>query len=198
MLKIAVTGSISSGKSTVCELLKVLGAYVLSSDDIVHKLLQSDKVIQNQLNQLLQTQLNFDNQQYRSQISEKIFSDPIKLQNVEKLLHSRVMSTIEQTYASCLKEGRFQLFVCEVPLLFEAHLENFFDEIVYVTAPKDCCIKRFKQKTNLGSDDWNRRMKRFFSEDLKLAQSSFIIDNSGSLDQLQNLVTKLYHSLLNK
>lgn len=196
MLKIAVTGSISSGKSTVCELLKQKGAYILSADQIVHKLLKSDKTIQNQLSQLLNQKTLFINDDYKEKISEKIFNDTDALLAVEGVLHPRVMEEISQEFISFQSKHENKLFICEVPLLFEANLSSYFDIIIYVTAEKKLCMKRFCDKTHRSQEEWQRRMNRFLPESTKLALSNFIIDNSGSIKDLKNQINKLYHSLL--
>lgn len=197
LVKIAVTGPISSGKSTVCELMSQKGAYVISADDVVHRLLKSRKIVQNQINELLNTHLNFTDDQYKQVIASKIFNDASLLRQFEHLLHPLVVEEIKEAYSACLKSNRYHFFVCEVPLLFEIGFDTFFDKIIYVEATDDICITRFCNKHLLNkSDDWFLRMKRFLPKQDIINKASFIIKNINSLENLNKQVTHILQSLL--
>lgn len=196
LLKIAVTGQISSGKSTVCDMMANHGAYVISADDIVHRLLKSNKTVQNQINQLLNTHISFSDSSYREQIAQKIFNDKSLLLKFENLLHPLVIEQIDEAYKTCLKAKNYRYFVCEVPLLFEIGFETFFDKTIYVEAPESECIQRFVLKTNGSAEDWRTRMKRFFPSEVSRQKASFVITNKSSYQDLENQVIHILQSLL--
>lgn len=197
LVKIAVTGPISSGKSTVCELMSEQGAYIIKADDIVHKLLKSNKTIQNQVNQLLNTNINFSDDLYRPLIANKIFNDFTLLQAFEALLHPLVIQEIKEAYFTCLKSNIYHFFVCEVPLLFEIGFDTFFDKTIYIEADDDLCIKRFCSKHfHNQKQDWFLRMKRFLPKQEIMHKASFIIKNNNSLQSLKKQVTHILQSLL--
>lgn len=196
LIKIAVTGPISSGKSTVCELMSKLGAFVLNADDIVHRLLKSSKSVQNQVNQLLNTSINFSDPQYRQLIANKIFNDRFLLQQFENLLHPLVIQEIKEAYEACLKSKSYHLFVCEVPLLFEIGFDTFFDKTIYVEADENICIKRFCEKNvHYTKQDWFLRMQRFLPKQQLISKASFIIKNNNSSEDLNKQVTHILQSL---
>jgi dephospho-CoA kinase len=197
LIKIAVTGPISSGKSTVCELMSKHGAFVVNADNIVHKLLKSSKPVQNQVNQLLNTTLDFSDNLYRQLIASKIFNDTSLLIAFEHLLHPLVIQEIKEAYNTCLKSNIYHFFVCEVPLLFEIGFDTFFDKIIYIEASNDVCIKRFcKKHPQCEESQWSLRMRRFLPKEDIMNNVSFIIKNDSSLDSLKNQVTHILQSLL--
>jgi dephospho-CoA kinase len=197
LIKIAVTGPISSGKSTACELLAKHKAYVMSADDVVHKLLQSNINIQNQIIQLLNKKISFADLSYRKQIADAIFNDYDLLDKYEKLLHPLVIEAIKEGYHKCLESGSYKMFVCEVPLLFETKMDTLFDKILYVQADSNTCIERFIKKTPYKAPEWHRRMNRFDSEPLKKNNSFFTIVNNGNIKELSQQIDNFLNSQAN-
>lgn len=197
LVKIAVTGPISSGKSTVCELMSKQGAYVISADDIVHRLLKSRKNVQNQINELLNTHLTFTDDQYKQVIASKIFNDASLLHQFEDLLHPLVIEEIKEAYSACLKSKNYHFFVCEVPLLFEIGFDIFFDKTIYVEATDDLCITRFCNKhLHHTPQMWSLRMTRFLPKQEAMNKASFIIKNTHSKEDLKKQITHILQSLL--
>jgi dephospho-CoA kinase len=88
--KIAVTGTLSSGKSTVCQLLKEFGAYVVSADEIVHRLLRVETEIGQKVIDLLGEEILSEGQIDRAKIAKKVFRNPQLLQALEQIIHPQV------------------------------------------------------------------------------------------------------------
>ncbi len=194
LLKIAVTGPISSGKSTVCELLSAHGGYVISADTLVHKLLQTDKNLQTQLNQLLNQTLNFKTDAYREQIADKVFSNTELLTKLENLIHPRVFEAIKLDYQKAQQRAA-RFFVCEIPLLFETGMEVFFDKLIYVWADDTICKERFTKKTGYDSLQWTKRMNRLSSQQELKTKLCFVITNNTNQEELTNQVNLFLNSL---
>src|SRR6478672_5591088 len=94
--KIAVTGGLSSGKSTVCQFFREFGAYVTNADEIVHRLLTPEKSVGQQVINLFSEDILTNGQIDRSKIAEKAFSNPKLLQALEDLVHPIVQHEIEK------------------------------------------------------------------------------------------------------
>ena len=117
--KIAITGGLSCGKSSVCRIFKELGAYVISADEVVHQLLSPTTNLGRQVISLLGADIVVDKQIDRSKIAKKVFKQPALLQSLENLLHPAVRDEIEKQYQQIANQPSPPLFVVEIPLLFE-------------------------------------------------------------------------------
>lgn len=194
MRKIAVTGTLSSGKSTVCQLFKELGAYVVSADEIVHRLLTPGTKIGQQVISLFGEDILTGGQIDRSKIAKKAFHDPILLQALEQLIHPQVRDEIEREYQNC--NGTSPLFVVEIPLLFESDLHEDYPVTIAVIASKELCRQRFDKTKFSIENDYEQRTQRQLSAEEKAGKATYVIHNDGSIEELKANVAKI-HALLN-
>ena len=188
--KIAITGCISSGKSTVCGILKKHGAYYVSSDEIIHTILLSDPTCIKQISCLLGPAILSKGKIDRKKVAEQVFKDASKLKALEDILHPRLNAIIKTEYRKAQKQNKAVAFIVESPLLIETKMNKEFDLTVLVTCKESLAKKRFKKKGFTGSD-FDRRMERHFSEETKLEQADFIIANNETLNELEEKAKKL-------
>src|SRR5262245_55950333 len=96
--KVAVTGGLSCGKSSVCRIFKELGAYVVSADDIVHQLLTPQTKPGQQVIELMGSDIVVDQHIDRSKIAKKVFGNLKLLKSLEQILHPAVRHEIDKKY----------------------------------------------------------------------------------------------------
>jgi dephospho-CoA kinase len=183
--KIAITGSLAAGKSTVCRILEEYGAYVVDADEIVHGLLSPNTPTGKRVIELLGSGIVVANQINKKKISEIVFSDPNKLKALEKILHPAVKQEIEKRYAAIKNNPSYKYFVAEIPLLFEAGMENDFDTVITVTADTEIARSRF------GKDHFDERSTRQLTPAIKASKSHFTITNNGDLNTLKSSIRKI-------
>jgi dephospho-CoA kinase len=188
--KIAVTGGIASGKSTVCRLFEELGAYYVSADEIVHQLLLPTTTLGKEIIALLGGDIVVDGALSRKRIAQKVFSDSHLLDELEKRIHPEVQRVIEAKYKAA-SHDHVPLFVAEVPLLFEAGLESNFDAVIVVVSDEKECRKRFQHDEN----EYRRRSQRLMPIQEKIKKAHYVIENSGSLDHLRQTIQPLFFAL---
>ena len=194
--KVAVTGSLSAGKTTVCQLFKNLGAYVISADEIVHHLLSPGTPISKQVIDLLGPDSLTDDKLDRKKMANSVFSEPKRLAALEALLHPAVFNEIDQTYNRINQSKQYPLFIAEIPLLYETKQEKHFDTVITVLSEEELCKERFLQKKPSAPEEFTMRMKRQMSAQLKAEKSDYTIYNNGTLDQLKTQVKALYSQLI--
>ncbi len=183
--KIAVTGGLGSGKSTVCALLKKRGAYVVSADEIVHRLLSPHTPLGQQVIKELGSNIVSGNQLDRKKIAQIVFSDPRRLEALEKLLHPQVLNEIESAYQKVKHHRGYKCFVAEIPLLYEIGAEYRFDLVIAVVADPAVC----KARMNGQLKDYEERMQRQILNKADLADVTIV--NNGTIQELEDQVNQI-------
>lgn len=184
--KVAITGGLSCGKSSVCRFLKEFGAYVISSDDIVHHLLSSNTSLVQEVIKLLGTDILINQEISRTVVAQKVFQNVSLLQALEQILHPAVYDEINNEYQKQMKNKHHSpLFIAEVPLLFESHGESHFDCTVAVLADVKLCRDRFIHAKFRGAAEYSRRMNRQLPNSEKAKRADFVLVNNGTLSDLK-------------
>lgn len=191
MRKIAVTGGLATGKSTVCRFLKELGAYVINADEIVRHLLTAESQVGRQVIELLGPGIITNHQIDRKKISNIVFSNPSKLQALEFVLHPAVRREINHAFEQVKNDSAYRFFVAEVPLLYEAQMENDFDTVIAVEAN----TKRAKERSS-SEDEFERRSRFQLPNAAKSLKANYTIKNDGDLTTLKDQVAALIPHLL--
>lgn len=192
--KVAVTGGLSSGKTSVCQILKELGAYTISADEIVHQLLSPKTKVGQKVVNLLGPEIHRSGNLDRSIIAKIVFSDAKKLLALERLLHPAVIEELEKRYIQVQNEAKYSLFVAEIPLLYESENEHLFDYVVAVIADSKLCQKRFETAAKkYPQNEFEKRMSRQWDPKEKAVKANFVITNNGSIDELKQQVKNLYN-----
>lgn len=191
--KVAVTGGLSSGKTAVCNLFGQCNAYVVDADEIVHQLLTLQAPIGKQVLALLGRSVVKNGALDRALIAKKVFKDPLLLKKLEEYLYPAVFESIERHYQEA-KHLNSPLFIVEIPKLFEAKKESWFDVVIMVTAEDEISLQRYVSKGGT-IDEYQKRMANQMAVKEKVARSNYIIENNGDLNELKIAVTKLFHAL---
>lgn len=194
--KVAVTGGLSCGKSTVCRFLKELGAYVVSSDDIVHHLLSSGTSFGQEVIKLLGMDILINQEIDRARVAQKVFQNDRLLKALENILHPAVYDEINNEFQKqMLKTPQPPLFIAEVPLLFESHGETHFDKIAVVISDSQLCQERFARNKRFQPEEYLVRSKKQLPLSEKMERADFVVFNNGTLDELLLQTRELFKKL---
>lgn len=189
-IAVAITGGIGAGKSEALAAFARHGAAVVSSDEIVHRLLAEDADVRAQLLERFGDRVvDREGKVDRGAIAEIVFSDPAALEWLEGLLHPLVV----REYMAWREQqaGRAEpprLTATEVPLLYEVGGQERFDVVVVVTAPPEVRTGRSEVKAE-------EREPRLLPDSVKVAQADFAYVNDGSLEQLDEFVEGVVREL---
>lgn len=184
--KIAITGTIGSGKSTATKYIaKQLPT--ISSDEIVDQL-YCDKNFIKQVNKLIYNS-NSDRLDKRH-LAETIFHDKRAKEKLEALIHPLVKIEIE-TFMN-KQEG---IVFAEVPLLYEANFVSMFDEVILVVADEDIIIERLIKNRGYTKEEAIARINNQFSVAYKIKHADIVLYNNGSQEELEMKIEKVLEKL---
>jgi dephospho-CoA kinase len=188
-LLIGLTGGIAAGKSEALEAFGRLGAETISSDAVVHELLDSEQV-RDRLIERWGPQIAPDGVIDRSRVGEIVFERPEELAWLEAELHPRVAERID-AWRRLLGPGT-DFGVVEVPLLFETAMADAFDATVAVVADDETRRARAKQRGHALVEE---RAARQLDQDEKAARADHVVRNEGSLADLERQLSDLLAKL---
>lgn len=181
-MKIGITGNIGSGKSTFSAFAEKAGYPVLKADDISKEILYNDPKVKSLIIKNFGVDSFKNDKPDKKFLSEKVFNDPEKLSLLERILHPRVLKSIDQSIKKLSKN--YPAVFVEAALIYEADMEDMFDYVVLVTSSK---INRLNRKVSDGmsEDDFNKRETNQIAEDEKRKRADFIFSNDTSVDDLE-------------
>jgi dephospho-CoA kinase len=188
-LLIGLTGGIAAGKSEALAAFERLGAETISSDAVVHELLDSSP-IRDRLVERWGGEVAPDGTIDRERVGQIVFERPEELSWLEAELHPRVGERIVAWRHSLGPETRFA--VVEIPLLFEAAMEGAFDATIAVVAGDEVRRDRAAQR---GQALVEERQARQLSQEEKASRADYVVRNDGSLDDLERELSELVEKL---
>ncbi len=192
MLKIAITGTMGAGKTTVIQYLESIGYPVLISDEIVNRLYQEDSGFKQDLVDAFSARILDDAAGIdKRMVAALVFADDQALQHLEELIFPRV----KQTIISYLQRSSDELVFVEVPLLLESGFDELFDIVLVVDAPLEIRLERLLKYRGIAKEEALRRMARQFSSSQKREKADYIIDNSGNYQEVHQQIDLLIRTL---
>jgi dephospho-CoA kinase len=196
MLRLGLTGGIASGKSVVAAILRDLGFPVLDADSISHKLMEPGQPTREQILQsfgagLADSSGSID----RHRLADIVFADPVKLAELNAILHPRVDQIIFQQLEQWQKSGAHLAAFVEAALLIEAGIAPKLDGLVVAWCTQKQQLERLRAR-GMSETEARRRIAAQLPIEEKLKQATYTVDCSGTLeetrDQVQAFAAKLH------
>lgn len=189
MKKIAITGGIGSGKSTVCKVFEQLGFPVFYSDVEAKNILTENELVKSQIIDLLGEEAYQNNELNRTYISGKIFNDISLKEKMNSIVHPSVRLAFEN-WATTQKS---KIVFNEAAILFETGAYKNFNSTILVTSPESLKIKRIIARDNCTEQEARLRIKNQWADEEKIKLADFVINNDESeplLQQISDLISK--------
>ena len=185
-MTIAVTGPFASGKSTFIRLLGELGAETVSADEIVHHLLAQDEATISRIVERFGEDTLGERGVDRRALGRKVFGDPEALRDLEEILHPLVRRETKRRVAA----SDADLFVAEVPLLFEGGTGGDYDYTVAVAVPEE---RRRAWAAERGVDKAALRAieARQLPQEEKARRADVVVQNDAGVDKLKEQAEEL-------
>ncbi len=192
-LVIGITGNIGTGKSTVLQMLRELGAFIIDADQVAHEVMApGGPAYEGVIKAFGPDIVQADGQIDRKRLGEIVFAHPDQLSRLETIVHPAVFTRLTQL----LDEAGEQVVFIEAIKLLEAGMAiSLCDRVWVVTAPRAQQIERLMRTRNMSRAEAKARMALQSPQALKTAQADVVIHNDGSMEALQQQVTTAWQQL---
>ncbi|WP_413454543.1 dephospho-CoA kinase [Glutamicibacter sp. FR1] len=193
MMHVGLTGGVASGKSAVAAKLASLGAVVIDADALARQVVEPGTsglaAIKDTFGEGI---LLPDGSLDRPALGAIVFSDAAQRAKLNEIVHPLV-----REQAAALREvaAPGALVVEDIPLLVESGQADLFDAVIVVQAPHDERIRRMVQDRGWSREDAEARMAAQATDEQRAAVADYLLDNSGSLEELEAQVASLYRQL---
>ncbi|WP_075601782.1 dephospho-CoA kinase [Saccharicrinis aurantiacus] len=171
MLKVGITGGIGSGKTTVCRIFESLGIPVYYSDLEARNLIDKDYTIISQIKTLFGANSYADGKLNRPFISNIVFKDKQKLDQLNKVTHPAVALHFKKWY----QQQTAPYILKEAAILFESGAYKTVDKIITVTAPIEIRVKRVIERDGISKEEILDRINNQMNDAEKIARADEVI-----------------------
>ena len=190
-MRIGVTGIFASGKGTVCEMFRELGAEIIDTDIIAREIMEPGQEALQQIVARFGTEfINSDGTLDRRGFANSVFGNNEKVRILNEITHPAIKKiVIERTSDN-------KIYMINTPLLFEAEFDKFMDYNIIVTANEDQVLSRGSKRDKIPEDEIKERLKHQIPLKEKVKLADYIIDNSGSIEHTKGQVVNLWKTLI--
>ena len=196
MRLIGLTGNIASGKTAVADMLAERGAVIVDADVLAREAVSKgspalDAITARWGPEVLDDEGNLD----RSSLRHIVFQNQEDLDALNEIVHPEV-ARLRKREIEAAKQRGDKILVCVVPLLFERHLTEEFDAIVLVDAPRSLRLERIVRDRGIDETEAMKMIASQMPADLKRARADYVIENAGSLEDLEEEVNRVWGGIV--
>ena len=195
-MRIALTGGIACGKSTLAKFLRELGIRLLDADDVVHELeAPGGAAVPAIVARFGAGVLAADGSVDRPKLAGIVFADAAARRDLEAILFPLVRSRLRAFTSEAARRGRppstAPLYIAIIPLLFESHWEGDYDIILAITSPLECQVHRMMRTRGYSRVQAEARLAAQMPVAEKAARADFVVVNDSTHEHLKDEARRL-------
>jgi dephospho-CoA kinase len=193
-MRVGLTGGIASGKSTVSAILAELGAVIIDGDKLAREVVEPGTPGLAQVVETFGPEILLpDGSMDRAKVGQIVFNDEAKRKLLEGIVHPLVFERYAALEASAPKDG---LVIHDIPLLAESGRADTFDAVIVVETPAEVQIERMLRDRGWTRADAESRIAAQATPEQRRAIATYLIVNTGTLDELRARVEAVYAELV--
>lgn len=195
MIVIGLTGGIASGKSTISNMLRELGAAVIDVDIVGRDVVSQGGNAYNRIIESFGSDILMSNGEInRKKLGNIVFSDEEKLKLLNEITHPAIIENVNNIIEGYKKQHK-RAVVIDAAILIEMGLNKYVDCVWLVSVDRETQLKRVMERDKFSSTDaWNRINAQMSNED-RLKYADAVIDTTQSVDIVSSRVKELWYSL---
>ena len=199
MLRVGLTGGIACGKSTVARMFSELGVHVVQSDQTAHELYRPGQPVYEEIVKRFGREVvKADGEIDRGKLAAAAFGQN-RIDELNRIVHPAVIERQAEWMREFAAREPHAIVMVEAALIFEAGTNGRFEKMIVVTCKPEQKAQRFAARTGLdeaaAQAEVERRTKAQIPDEEKARRADYVIDNSGSLQQTEQQVRKIYEEL---
>lgn len=189
--RVALTGGIASGKTTVANLFAAHGIPLVDSDLIAREVVEPGQpALAAVAGAFGPDVLGPDGRLDRRQLRDIIFSDPTARARLEAILHPAIRAEMERQSAAAAEAGPYQVLV--IPLLAEGGLRDRADRVLVVDVPEALQVERLMARDTVSREQAQASLQAQASRAARLAIADDVVTNTGRIEDLREQVARLH------
>jgi dephospho-CoA kinase len=185
---VGLTGGIASGKTAAAAILRRLGAAVVNADELSREVVRpGEEAWKEIITAFGPAVLQQDKTLDRKKLRKLVFDDPAARKKLEAIIHPKVRALAEKKFHE-LKAAGNEIIVYEVPLLFEGQLQLWLRPVILIACSTATQKQRLQQRDGLTDEQAQRHLNAQMSLEQKRRLADYVVENNGSLDDLEQQV----------
>lgn len=191
-----LTGGIATGKSTVSNMFRQLGAPIVDADVIARLVVEPDRPAWRDLVAHFGRGILLpDRRINRPKLAGIVFSDAAERDKLNRIVHPRVREEAARQTADFLREDPKRPVIQDVPLLIETGLYKQMDKVILVYVDQQTQLRRLIERDSLAEEEALKRIRAQMPIEEKRAYADYVIDNRGSLEETRSQVVRIWEEL---
>jgi len=196
MLIVGLTGGIASGKSTIADMFKREGAYIIDIDMISRDVVKPGKPAWQDVVHIFGKEvLNEDQTLNRKKVGDIVFSDAEKRKKLEEIIHPKITAETLMKINEIAKKDNQAIVIIDIPLLIETDKQDTVNKVVLVYTSPQGQIERLVKRDGLSLEDAHKRLTSQMPIENKKKYAHYIINNEEPLKEVQKRVKEIFREL---
>ena len=191
MIKVAITGGIGTGKTTILSMFADKGIPVFNSDEIASEIMNTNPLLKNEIITAFGDKAYDKNKLNKKYLSNVVFNNKTLLKKINSIVHPYVADE----FNSWIKKQDSKYIIYESAIIFENKVEGFFDKIICVTAPEDDVISRVMKRNNFSKDKIKSIINKQLPNEAKIQKSDYVIENVD-ISKLSARVLEIHNNII--
>jgi dephospho-CoA kinase len=191
MIKVAITGGIGTGKTTILSMFADKGIPVFNSDEIAREIMNTNPLLKNEIITAFGDKAYDKNKINKKYLSNVVFNNKTLLKKINSIVHPYVADE----FNSWMKKQDSKYIIYESAIIFENQGEGFFDKIICVTAPEDDVISRVMKRNNFSKDKIKSIINKQLPNEAKIQKSDYVIENVD-ISKLSDRVLEIHNNII--
>jgi len=196
LLIVGLTGGVASGKTTVSQILREEGAYLIDADQIARELVRPHTPAWNELTKVFGKEiLQEDGSIHRKRLAAKAFSDPEQRNLLNQILHPRIKGEMNKRVKEIGQKDPNAIIVIDAALLIELGDHREMDKVIVVTATEKQQIERIKKRDGVDQEEAQKVLSSQMALEEKMKVADSVICNERSVEETLSRAREVFQDL---